>query len=67
MPAEFILLSLPPWLRYKEKHILISMIIPFDLSAQGQKKYFEKVTQGVMWWCVKQCGGVWGDVVTRCV
>ena len=43
MPAEFIVLNLPPWLRYKEDNILISMLIPSTLSATSQRKYFKHV------------------------
>ena len=43
MPAEYIVLSLPPWLRYKEDNILISMLIPSTLSATSQRKYFQHV------------------------
>ena len=38
-------LSLPPWLRYKADNMLISMLIPSNLSAAQQRKYFEKVVQ----------------------
>ena len=43
MPAEFIILSLPPWLRFKADNVLISMLIPSTLSAAAQKKFFDKV------------------------
>ena len=43
MPAEFLLLSLPPWMRYKEDNMFISMLIPSTLSAKSQKKYFDYV------------------------
>ena len=43
MPAEFIIMSLPPWLRYKAENMLISMFIPSTLSAASQSKYFKSV------------------------
>ena len=43
MPAEFLLLSLPWWLRYKADNMLMSMLIPHTLSAASQLKYFKKV------------------------
>ena len=43
MPAEFLLLSLPPWLRYKEDNIMLSMLVPHTLSAASQLKFFKKV------------------------
>lgn len=43
MPGEFILLSLPPWLRYKANNMLMSLLIPETLSAQSQRKYFKRV------------------------
>lgn len=45
MPFEFMLLSLPPWLRYKADNMFISMLIPSDLSPDAQRKYFEKVIE----------------------
>ena len=39
------ILSLPPWLRYKAENMLISMLIPEHLSAQEQKKFFDKVIE----------------------
>jgi len=42
-PVMNIVLSLPPWLRYKADNILVSMLIPSELSATAQKKYFDKV------------------------
>lgn len=43
MPGEFMILSLPPWLRYKENNILMSLLIPEHLSAPSQLKYFKRV------------------------
>lgn len=45
MPFEFMLLSLPPWLRYKVDNMFISMLIPSNLSPEAQRKYFEKVIE----------------------
>ena len=42
-PGMNIVLSLPPWERYKAKNILISMLIPSKLSASSQKKFFDKI------------------------
>ena len=45
VPAELVILSLPPWLRYKEMNIQISMLLPDELSAAQQKKFFDKVIE----------------------
>ena len=45
VPAEFIVLSLPPWERYKTKNILISMLLPDGLSGKQYKKFFDKVIE----------------------
>lgn len=45
VPAEFIILSYPPWLRYKSNNILISMLFPDGLSAAEQKKFFDHVIE----------------------
>ena len=45
MPAEFIVLSHPPWLRYKSDHILASFLLPDGLSAAQQKKFFDKIIE----------------------
>ena len=45
MPAEYMIMSLPPWIRYKVDNMLISMLIPATLSAKAQKKYFDKVIE----------------------
>ena len=44
-PAEFVVLSLPPELRYKVNNILISMLIPDGLSAEAQRNFFKKVIE----------------------
>ena len=43
MPAEFINLSLPPYLRYKTKNMLLWLLVPSQLSATAQLKYFKHV------------------------
>ena len=43
VPGEVVVLSLPPWLRYKVDNILISMLFPDGLSAHAQKKFFDKI------------------------
>ena len=43
MPAEFVILSLPPHLRYDPDNILMWMLIPASMSASKQLKYFNYV------------------------
>ena len=45
MPCEFMLLNLPPWIRFKVENMFISMLIPHSLSPQAQRKYFNKVIE----------------------
>ena len=45
VPGEFIVLSLPPWQRYKENNILISVLFQDGLSAKAQKKFFDKIIE----------------------
>ena len=45
MPMEFMLLNLPPWLRFKVNNMFISMLMPHDLSPKSQKKYFDKIIE----------------------
>lgn len=45
MPMEFMLLNLPPWMRFKEDNMFISMLVPYQLSPKSQKKYFDKVIE----------------------
>ena len=45
MPCEYMLLNLPPWIRFKVENIFISMLIPHTLSPQAQRKYFNKVIE----------------------
>ena len=42
-PAQFIVLSLPPWLRYQARHMLIQMLVPSQLKGQAAKKYYDFV------------------------
>ena len=42
-PGEFVVLSLPPWLRYKVNNILVSVLIPDGLSAASQKNFFDHI------------------------
>ena len=39
------MLSLPPWLRYKVDNILVNFLFPDGLSAEGQKKFFDKIIE----------------------
>ena len=43
MPAELINLSLPPHMRYDPDNIMPWMLIPHDMSAKSQLKYFDYV------------------------
>jgi hypothetical protein len=45
VPAEVVVLSLPPWSRYKANNILISMLLPDGLSGNAYKKFFDKVIE----------------------
>lgn len=40
-PVQHIILSLPPWLRYQAKHMLVSMLIPSSLKGNQAKKYYD--------------------------
>jgi len=44
MPAELINLSLPPHMRYDPDNMMVWMLIPHDMSAKTQLKYFDYVT-----------------------
>ena len=41
MPAEFMILNLPPQVRIKPKYMMLSMLVPASLKAESQKKYFD--------------------------
>ena len=43
MPGEFVILSLPPWLRYKVNNILMSVLIPESMTAGSQRKFFRRM------------------------
>ena len=45
MPAEFVLLSLPPSLRYDPDNMLMFMLVPHDMSSASQLKYFQYVVR----------------------
>jgi hypothetical protein len=40
-PWQIIVNSLPPWLRYREKFILVLALIPSKLKGQAAKKYYD--------------------------
>ena len=40
-PAQLLLLSYPPWIRYKAENILVQMLVPEKLKAQPAKKYYD--------------------------
>ena len=40
-PIQALLLSLPPWLRYQAKNILVQMLIPSELKGKQAKKYYD--------------------------
>ena len=44
-PGMSMVLSLPPWERYKVDNIIISVLIPSELSAASQKKFFDKIVE----------------------
>ena len=43
MPVEFINLSLPAHLRYDVDNIMMWMLVPHEMSAGNQLKYFQYV------------------------
>ena len=47
-PAQFIILSLPPWLRYQARHMLVQMLIPSRLKGKAAKKYYDFVGEDEM-------------------
>ena len=47
-PAQFIILSLPPWLRYQARHMLVQMLIPSCLKDKAAKKYYDFVAKDEM-------------------
>ena len=57
-PGELINLSLPPHLRYDPDNIMIWVIIPNEMSATNQLKYFKYITETEL--NPLQCDGVTG-------
>ena len=43
MPGMYIILSLPPHLRYKPQYMLLSVLIPSSLKAASQKKFYDYI------------------------
>ena len=41
MPAEFMILSLPPHMRYNPDNMLVWLLVPHNMSAEQQQKYFK--------------------------
>ena len=44
-PWQIVLLSLPPWLRYKPKYMFCFAIIPNEIKMQAAKKYYDFAAQ----------------------
>ena len=40
-PAQLLMLSYPPWIRYKAENILVQMLVPEKLKGQPAKKYYD--------------------------
>ena len=40
-PAQCVILSLPPWLRYKARYMLVHMLVPAQLKGLAAKKYYD--------------------------
>jgi hypothetical protein len=40
-PVQFNIHNLPPWLRYHEKFIIVTALIPAHLKGQAAKKYYD--------------------------
>ena len=45
IPGEVMCLSQPPWERYKEDNIMICFLMQDGLSAEAQKKFFDKIIE----------------------
>ena len=41
IPLEYVILSLPPALRFKSEYMLLSMFLPTNVKGLGQKKYYD--------------------------
>ena len=40
-PGQLLMLSYPPWIRYKAESILVQMLVPDKLKGQAAKKYYD--------------------------
>ena len=40
-PIQYFVWSLPPWLRYLARHMLVQMLLPSDLKGRAAGKYFD--------------------------
>ena len=40
-PVQYFFANLPPWLRYKLRHMLVQAMIPAHLKGQSAKKYYD--------------------------
>lgn len=40
-PIQQLILSLPPWLRYQAKYMLVQMLIPANVKGPAAKKYYD--------------------------
>ena len=40
-PSQILFASLPPWMRYKEKYIIVQMLVPPKLKGAAAKKYYD--------------------------
>ena len=40
-PLQYVVLSLPPWIRYKPKHMLTQMLVVSHLKGDSAKKYYD--------------------------
>ena len=49
-PAQMIVLSLAPWLRYKSENMLVQMLVPAEAKGQGAKKYYDFAAVFEMQW-----------------
>ena len=62
MPTEWVNLSLPAHMRYDPDNMIVWVLIPADMSAEAQRKYFEYLIEvelnarssGSRWTCADQ-------------
>ena len=40
-PVQYVVLSLPPWLRYKAKNMVTQMLVVSDLKGDSARKYYD--------------------------